>query len=102
VSIRGWRGTEGGNISQFPENGRSSKAKRHGETVKNRGEVLSYGHVYQFSFYIKLISTADPMMICGPLTGNMATTSSATIPTVAEICVRVVSGQTSNGKLARQ
>jgi hypothetical protein len=89
VSIYMWVGHRGVDLSQFPENRRSLKVK-DSETLKNSEGVLSYGHVYQFSFYIITISTADPMTICGPLTGNITTTRSEAIPMVAEICVRNV------------
>ncbi len=56
----------------------------------------SYGHVYQFSCYIQIISTMELTVISGLPTGNMAISRSATIPTEAKTsCVKMVPSQKS-------
>ena len=61
----------------------------------NRREGVSYGHVYQFSFYIEIESNSGiTMVICGLLTGYRTTNTSDAIPTEAEVCVRTVGIQT--------
>ena len=62
VSIYMWVGHREVDLSQFPENRRSLQVK-NSETLKNWEGVLSYGHVYQFSFYIITILTADPICL---------------------------------------
>ena len=62
--------------------------------TRDWGKVVAYGHVYQFSFYIKIISTSESVINCvvncGLLTGYMKSRRSETIPTEADIYVRRV------------
>ena len=63
------RGSKVAIISQFSKNGYSADAKPDSEMTRNWGKVVAYGHVYQFSLYIKIISTSESVVICGLLTG---------------------------------
>ncbi len=89
------RGSKVAIILQFSKNGCSADAKPDSEMTRNWGKVVAYGHVYQFSFYIKIISTSESVVICGLLTGYVKSRRSETIPTEADIYVRRVGAQTS-------
>jgi len=56
------RGSKVAIISQFSKNGCSAEAKPNSEMTRNRGKVVAYGDVYQFSFYIKIISTSESVV----------------------------------------
>ena len=49
--------------------------------------------MYQFSFYIEIMSAMVPIIIWGLLTGNMRITRRETIATEAKTCVKMIASQ---------